>query len=129
MAFGLLAVLIAFSVAMYAWVGNPFDPLDDECFSTDAWRQASDRSLRGHMARDLVRHVIKAGLTEPQILALLGRPDYVGDQRGPRGRSLTGTRTYIYGIGNWTWLSMDDAFVYVYLDVNQRVVQAEIHGY
>jgi hypothetical protein len=71
----------------------------------------------------------QAGAAEREVVTLLGKPDSVSDRRGPGGKPLTEIRIYEYRIGNWPLWRMDDAFVYVHLDTNDRVVKSEIYGY
>lgn len=128
--FVLLALFVALTLVVYAWIGNPFDSFDDEQFSRKAWQKAAnDVNSRACMSRDLVRHVIKSGMSEKEVVTLLGRPDSTSGERGPSGKLLTNVHTYVYRIGNWPGMNMDDAFVYVYLDPSKRVIQSEIHGY
>jgi hypothetical protein len=120
--------LLALAAGVYAWVGNPLDPLDNRRFSSHAWRKASAES-RARMARDVVRRVIKLGASETEVAALLGQPDSVSDRRGPGGAPLNGIHICEYRIGSWSCAGMDDAFVYIHLDASDRVVHTEIYGY
>jgi hypothetical protein len=124
----ILAPLLVLAAVVYAWVGNPLDPFDDRRFSPGAWQKASADS-RARMSRNVIRRVIKPGVVESEVVTLLGKPDSVSDRRGPGGKVLTGIRIYEYRIGNWPLWRMDDAFVYVHLDTNDRVVKSEIYGY
>src|SRR2546423_13971519 len=88
-----LLVLIVLAGAAYAWVGNPFDPFDDRRFSRESWQKATaayDLDARAHMSRDVMRRVVKSGMSEKEVVTLLGKPDSVSDRRGPGGTPLAG---------------------------------------
>jgi hypothetical protein len=123
-----LLVLVVLTTALYAWIGNPFDPFDDRRFSSDAWINAP-ADARAHMARDIIRRIAKPGTSETEVIEMLGKPDDVSNRRGPGGKVLNGIRIYEYRIGNWPLWRMDDAFLYVYLDTSEHVVKSEIYGY
>lgn len=67
------------------WVigGNPFhlNPFDTLRFNQHDWledRSCEDGSnRRGHMANDIIRHHLRPGMAETQVVALLGAPDHV----------------------------------------------------
>ena len=127
-----LVVLAAVTTATYAWVGNPLDPFDDCRFSRDAWNRATaayDLDSRARMSRDIMRRFVRPGLSEKEVVALLGKPDRVSDRRGPGGTPLPGIHIYEYSLGSWTSQRMDDAFLYVHFDTGERVVETEIYGY
>ena len=126
---GSIALVVA---ATYALVGNPLDPFDNCRFSAETWRGAGayvDYDARAHMSRDIIKRVIRPGMSENRVVALLGPPERVGDRRGPGGDQLPNRRIYEYSIGSWTFQSMDDAFLYVHIDPSDHVVMAEIYGY
>ena len=127
---GIIVVLcvLALPAAIYAVIGNPLDPFDNRTFSAAAWRNG-DREARARMARSAVRRHVVAGLSEQQLVALLGAPDDVLTTADPAGNSLPGTRRYEYYLGSWSTYGFDDAFLYVHLDAANRVMSAEIDGY
>jgi hypothetical protein len=75
------------------------------------------------MCRDIIKRVIRPGMTEQQVVSLLVT------RRGPGGEPLPNRRIYEYSIGSWTLQRMDDAFLYVHIDPSDHVVTAEIYGY
>ena len=81
------------------------------------------------MCRDIIKRVIRPGMTEQQVVSLLGPPERVRDRRGPGGEPLPNRRIYEYSIGSWTLQRMDDASLYVHIDPSDHVVTAEIYGY
>ncbi|MEY2536857.1 MAG: hypothetical protein QOG67_597 [Verrucomicrobiota bacterium] len=119
------SVLFAAAVT-YALVGNPLDPFDNRRFSSQAWREGRGRT---QMCRDIIRHVVRPGMTEKQVVELLGPPetvrnsDYAGDGTRWDGR------IYEYCIDRWAFQSTDDAFLHVKLDPRDQVVTAEVYDY
>jgi hypothetical protein len=127
----IIGIILAVAVT-YTLVGNPFDPFDNRRFSPEAWREAGarfDRDARAPMCRDITKRVVRPGMSERQVVALLGPPELVRDRRGPGGTLLSDRRIYQYSIGSWTWQRMDDAFLYVHIDASDHVLTAEIYGY
>lgn len=123
---GTVLLFAVFVTAMYAPIGNPFDPFDDCSFTPAAWRAANPRG-RASMCRDLISKHLIAGTSERQVVALLGNPDEVC--KAVKGHRCFGIQTYIYSIGSWSNQGMDDAFLYVHLDANDQVIFGEIYGY
>ena len=123
-----LAIAVALPVVVYALFGNPLDPFDNRRFSPRAWREAKYEA-RARMCRDIIRRVIRPGMTEQHVVELLGPPERVRDRRGPGGEPIPNRRIYEYAIGSWTFQRMDDAFLYVHIDPSDHVVTAEIYGY
>jgi hypothetical protein len=125
-----LAAVVVAVVMRTVESGSPTgssDPFNQKRFSVGEWSSAS-REDRARMCRDLIDRHLPPGTTEQQVLALLGKPEYVnhGDKFPQRAIA---DRFYVYSIGNWSWQGMDDAFLYVHLDKGDRVVKAEIYGY
>jgi len=120
----LVALVIAYGV-----FGNPLDPFNWKSFSPAAW-QTGTPETRARMAKSLIRHHLKRGMSAADVVALIGPPD---DQLTGRidagGHSLPGVRTYAYDLGNWSLLGMDAAYLYVHLDAADRVISAEVAGY
>ena len=123
---GAVVLVAAVVTTVYALIGNPLDPFDNRSFTPAAWRTA-DRDGRARMCRDLVSRHLIAGTAEPQVVALLGKP--AGVYKAGERDHLVGAQTYVYSIGNWSFQGMDDAFLYVHLDANGRVIYGEIYGY
>jgi hypothetical protein len=127
-----LLIIVALVAIVYELIGNPLDPFDNRRFSVEAWRSASEhRNLdwRARMCRDLINRVIRPGMSEKQVVALLGIPDRVRDTRGPGGDPLPDRHIYEYEIGSWSFQGMDDAFLYVHIDLIDHVLKTEIYGY
>ena len=124
------AVLAALAVATYCFFGNPLDPFDNKRFSKESWQRASaayDLDSLARMSRDLINKHLQAGMSEAQIIELLGQPNDI--QRGNKRDRSKGVFSYRYYIGSWSLQRMDDAFVYIHFDSNGRVVDREIYGY
>src|SRR5690349_10137453 len=101
------------------------DPFNKKTFSVAAWASATPEA-RATMARDAADHV-SAGMTESQLIALLGKPDEVllPGSGGAGTNHVLGARAYAYELGNWSMHGMDAAFVYVHFDANGRVIKSE----
>jgi hypothetical protein len=129
------ALLVALAMLVgvtYLLVGNPLDPFDNKRFSAEAWRRATeayDLEARARMCRDLIKHFLQPGIPEKQVVRLIGPPDQVEDGHGSERDRLIGARFYRYYIGNWSFQGMDDAFLYVHFDSQDRVIKVEIYGY
>jgi len=127
-----LPAIVALAALAYEMIGNPLDPFDNRRFSPEAWSSASEHhnvDWRARMCRDLINRVIRPGMSEKQVVALLGTPDRVSDRRGPGGDLFTDRHIYEYEIGNSTFQGMDDAFLYVHIDLTDHVLKTEIYGY
>jgi len=81
------------------------------------------------MARSAIRRHLTVGLAEPQVVALLGKPDEIRNVEDPGGHKLPGSQTYSYYLGSWSVYGFDDAFLYVHLDAAGRILSAEVNGY
>ena len=128
----LMISVAASALVCYALIGNPIDPFDDRRFSAEAWKRAGadhDHDARARMCRDLMKRFVRPGMSEKQVVSLLGTPDRISDRRGPGGTPLLGVHLYEYPIGNWTFQRMDDAFLYVHFDSSDHVLKTEIYGY
>ena len=124
----IVTVLITLAGGTYALIGNPIDSFDNRHFSPEAWRKATDAydlDARARMCGDLMRHVIRVGDSEQRVMGLLGAPNRITDGEGSIDHLATGTHFDEYSIGNWTFLGMDDAFLYVHFDHEGHVVKTE----
>ncbi|MGH7167453.1 MAG: hypothetical protein ACREII_02875 [Nitrospiraceae bacterium] len=80
---GLLILATATIVGLFIWGGyqmSQFDsPFDDRSFDPVVWKASSkDRNPdnpRGQMYEDLVKNHLRAGMTQPEVIALLGHGD------------------------------------------------------
>ena len=119
-----IALLAAGALALR----QALDPFNKNAFSVSAWATATPES-RATMARDAL-HFVPAGITESQVIALLGKPDHVLLPSSDAGSShVLGARAYTYELGNWSMHGMDAAFLYVHLDGSGRVIKSDIYGY
>jgi hypothetical protein len=78
-------------------------------------------------AATVMRRFIRPGMTEEEIIALLGPPNDV--QEGEKRDRFIGDYSFRYWIGSWSFQRMDDAFLYVHFGSGRRVVAREIYGY
>ena len=122
---GTVVVLLAL---IYTLFGNPFDPFDNRRFSKEKWEH-SDYEGRARMSRDLITRVIRPGMSEDQVVGLLGPPMRISDTRGPSEQPIGDNHICEYYLGSWSLHGMDDAYLYVRADRAKKVVSAEIYGY
>jgi hypothetical protein len=122
-----IASLFVFAAVLYVLIGNPFDPFDDRSFDSEVWKSAAPEA-RARMSEDLVKHHLPTGMTESQVVTLLGEPGSTeeGQTEAPRH---VGTHHLLYDLGGWSMHGMDAAYVYVHLDEKRNVVAAEVYGY
>ncbi|GMU83209.1 MAG: hypothetical protein AMXMBFR47_30800 [Planctomycetota bacterium] len=82
------------------------------------------------MANDARRH-IAVGRAAAEVESLLGEPEkIISDRRQDAGGNpLDGRVTFSYYLGSWSMVAWDDAFLYVNLDDDGRVVSTEVTGY
>lgn len=72
--------LLTVSFLALEFGGNPLDsnPFDDSTFNRAQWSADQNRSdgssRRGHMAQDIIYHHLKNGMSEQDVIALLGSP-------------------------------------------------------
>jgi hypothetical protein len=84
----IIGSVVLAAAATYAFLGNPLDPFDNRRFSQKAWRDAGarfDRDARARMCRDIIKRVVRSGMPEKQVVALLGPPERIRDRHGPGG--------------------------------------------
>jgi hypothetical protein len=104
-------------------------PFDGARFTTEAWAD-SRNDERAPMVLDLVTNHLPTGLSQQEVEKLLGSPDKIITAPDSGGIRPLGVKTYVYKIGSWThYKGFDDAFVYVHLDEDGKVIKAEINGY
>ena len=104
------------------------NPFNDRPFTATAWAKL-DPQERAHMAEDLVRNHLTAGLSQANVHTLLGMPGDVSSRTESGGMKNLGAQTEKYYIGSWSLYGYDDAFVYVHFDGDGKVIAAEIYGY
>jgi hypothetical protein len=115
------------ATVFYGVIGNPLDPFDDRRLDPEVWNSATP-DVRARMSEDLVRHHLPEGMSESEVIALLGTPFSVEDGASHTPRH-AGTRHLLYDLGHWSWRGMDAAYVYVHLDGQGRLVGAEVYGF
>lgn len=107
------------------------DPFDDEPFDRSAWMSGTPKD-RAKMGHDVIAKHIRRGMVQGEISDLLGKPNQINSHVGNRidgfGNRLKGVKTYIYGLGSWSLYGLDDAFLYVHFDEDDRVVSADVAG-
>jgi len=117
-------------VAASAWLLiDRLDPFNDAPFTAIDWMNCRTDEARASMARDLVRNHLPKGMSEAEVVALLGEPGVLQGGTDTGGNRVLGTKTYFYYIGTWSLQGFDDAFVYVHLDSDSKVISAEVTGY
>ncbi|MEY2536294.1 MAG: hypothetical protein QOG67_34 [Verrucomicrobiota bacterium] len=127
-----LVALLCVGGVIYHLFGNPFDPFDNNYFSVETWRKASagrDLDARAGMCRDLMKRFIPPGTTAKQVVALLGAPSSIDEAKPGDDEPMIGTHRFKYHVGNWSMHGMDDAFLYVHFDKDDRVIKTQIYGY
>lgn len=89
--------IILTAAVVYGLAGNPLDPFDNRRFSPDVWRAAGryDRDERARMCRDIINRVVRPGMSEKQVVELLGPPERVRYQRGTGGDPIPDRRIYV----------------------------------
>lgn len=119
-----LAGVLLVAAAVFDVVNRP-DPLGARPFDQASWAAANGYD-RAPMAKDAIRH-LPAGLPEAEVLALLGKPDYVVESWRLRGSGPSGAaRTYCYDLGSWGFDQGEGTFLWVHLGADGRVVEAVI---
>lgn len=126
--FLVIVLTVGFVAVTYAVRGNPLDPFDDRRFSTSAWRTTSADG-KAPMARSAIRDHLRPGLSQAELVALLGEPGARLTGKDAGGNGLAGSQTYSYYLGSWSIYGFDDAFLYVHLDSDGRIISAEVNGY
>lgn len=125
---GCLMVFAAFAVWVIVDALNPFN---DRVFDGRGWTHG-DIDARIPMAQDVVARVVKIGMARDEVTRILGPPGEVLHGRGSGGKAMPGQETLSYYLGSsggTMWLGMDDAFVYIHLNDEGFVMDAEISGY
>lgn len=126
-----LVVLGGVVTLLVVWMGvDGLNPFNDAAFERSGWRR--DVSSRLPMAADVIKLAARPEMTRDKITQLLGPPDseYVGQAVDIGGNALRGARSLVYCLGSKNLpSSMDDAFVYIHLNDDGSVINAEIAGY
>lgn len=127
------------SIAGFTYFCRWLDPFEARRFDRHEWAAAGPEE-RAAMARDAIRHV-PPGLPEAEIPALLGRCS-VHETRRLTGTAMRGARLPYYGgtappgavrtyscyLGSWSTLYYDDAFLWVHVGEDGKVIAAVIGG-
>src|SRR3954462_12090726 len=91
-------VLVA--VATYALVGNPLNPFDNRRFSSQAWREGRHRT---QMCSDIIKHVVRPGMTETKVAELLGPPETIRNSDYAGNGAPSDGPIYEYRIDRWAF--------------------------
>jgi hypothetical protein len=126
------ATLVGFVVVAVVVIAldRETDPFDNQQFDPAVWA-AGDHEVRMAMARDAARRT-PAGMSEAEVVNLLGKPDTVEESRRLTASApARAVQTYSYYLGSSHLSSLrglDDAFLWVHLGNDGRVVAAVIGG-
>ena len=127
-------VSIAIVVAMLAYgaitAKRWLDPYDGRGFDRIVWDADPGGAERAAMCTDIIERHLRPGMTLDQISELLG--DTYADVDRSRFRDsdqMPGVRTVSYWVGPCSWIGYDDAFLYVNIDGEDRLVSAIVYGY
>ena len=95
---------------------SALSPYDNLRFSQSVWATANP-DTRTRMTEDLVRHHLKLGMTQVQVVALLGKPERIDDALGPGDQVMPGRRILDYNLGPLgDWFQMDTMHLKVGID-------------
>lgn len=118
-----LASLASVIVFALWFTGHLFDPFSGQRFDRTVWvaAKADDPdSPRGPMARDVMRHHLRPGMTRNEVIRVLGPPDSI-----PSSRSLQGGDRIEYLVGSGgTW---DYCALTIQFDLAGKLVSAGIY--
>jgi hypothetical protein len=106
-----------------AWWRAYSNHYDDKPFDRTLWlANAEDRghNPRGLMAQDLVKRVLRSGMTKKQVSDLLGKPD------APSQSDHRGLDIYEYNVGNWGGCPFCPDVVDVVFDNSGKLAKADI---
>lgn len=141
-------LLLCFSFGSSPVHPNPYDTLR---FNRHDWLEdqscVDGSNRRGHMADDIMRHYLHPGMSQAQVVVLLGAPDHVytraevqhhliaykhGDKWETyfQPRDLQGAKVDDYYLGeelSMGW-GIDRAGLYLYLDPQGRYTGCRIHA-
>ncbi len=126
----ILLVIIVLAIAWF--VGRATDligtPFGQERFNSAVWQASKterQREARARMARDLIDHYLRPGMSESSLISLLGRPDktwHRSEYTPPEPHDV-----YEYNMGSAPMDIAGQSYVLrLYFDVQARYRQAEI---
>lgn len=129
MLFVMAMFVLGSSIALVA-LDRLLDPFNDQAFEPELWASA-ELGGRVPMARGAIQR-IRPGMQESDVVKLLGKPDTIEEsQRLTKSAPSSAVKTYSYYLGSsgLTCLKgMDDAFVWVHVGLDGRVIKAVIGG-
>jgi hypothetical protein len=130
----LLIAAVASVIVILAYVGSEakrwIDPYDGRDFDRLAWDADPGGYERASMCADIIDRHLQPNMSLDQISKLLG--DSFTDRDRSHfhdGDQMPGVRTISYWVGPCSWIGYDDAFLFVNLDENDRLVSARVYGY
>ncbi|MCO8121537.1 hypothetical protein NHH03_07305 [Stieleria sp. TO1_6] len=128
----MLALVFASGLLAYAAVETKrwLDPYDGLHFDPVIWKADPGGDQRAAMCADIIGRQLTPGMTLSSI------SDLLGDSYEQRDRShfvdgdqMPGVRTVSYWVGPCSWIGYDDAFLFLNLDAEDRLVSATVYGY
>ena len=125
---------IAIAVGFLAYAGIKtkrwLDPYNGRDFDRVVWDGDPGGYDRAAMCTDIIERQLTPGMTLSSIADLLGdsyrewdRSRFSGDDQTP------GARTILYDVGPCSWIGYDDAFLFLHLDADDRLVSANVYGH
>jgi hypothetical protein len=97
---------------------------DDRTFDRSIWLKNVDsrdmKNPRGLMADDLVKRILKKGMTKAQVIETLGKPD------GEWLHNHLASGVIPYAIGDWGGCPLCPDVIDIYIDKSGRVVRTEV---
>jgi hypothetical protein len=118
----LLGTFIACGLAFFSVSGPfcPYDPFDNRAFNRSVWlaqaNSPNPKNPRARMVSDIERHYIKPGISQQQVIELLGKPDFNKQQEN----------VYGYILGAWSAFGVDYNWLVVHFDSNSLVTETDV---
>jgi hypothetical protein len=99
-------------------------PFDRERFVQSKWKAAAadlgEKNARGPMAEDLRRRVLRKGMSNAAVRALLGKPD------NSEAEEKAGEEDS-YSLGHWGSVSIEGDRLIIHYDRSKRIASTEIY--
>ena len=121
-----VAVLAYIGIATKRWL----DPYDGRDFDRVVWHADPGGHDRAAMCTDIIERHLRPGMTFDRITDLLGQSFWERDRSHlADGEQMAVVRAVSYSVGSCSWIGYDDAFLYVNLDADDKLVSATVYGY